>query len=61
MSVEEVEGAFTSLATQLAMERLVRDGDVTKTGKYTMVVGETGAMFNMTEQGKGKAEGRQRE
>ncbi len=51
-SEEDVTKTLLSFGLQLGMERLLRDGDLTKTGDYTLVPGEEGATVTLTEQGR---------
>jgi len=50
----ESVGALVSFGMQLAIERMVRDGDLAKAGEYTLTSDEEGATLTLTEQGKRK-------
>ena len=55
LSIEEITTMFPGFTVCLALEILRRRGGVIKDGKYSIVPGEDGAQFMMTD--KGKAEG----
>jgi hypothetical protein len=54
LAVNEIAGIFPAFTMCLALEILVRDGDVMKEGTYSLVPGYHGAQFSMTEQGTAK-------
>lgn len=60
MSTDEIEDTFQSFAIQVALERSVRVGDMTREGNYSMIPSEDQARFSMTEQGKQRVEERHR-